>query len=148
MIYSYDPTKIKEQGKDRMRFEIGDTLVDGGTATCALSDEEYIALLDGIADGRRAWLSAKLAVLEAILFKLSYQVDTKIDVLSYAFGKRAEQWKALYDMAKKEASAAASTPSMVEGKVGKPPYFYTGMEENCRAGCGEVSYAMFRKMME
>ena len=30
--YTYDPTKIKEKGKDRMRFELGDTKI--GRASC------------------------------------------------------------------------------------------------------------------
>ena len=45
MTYTYDPLKIKDRGKDQMRFEIGDTLVDGGADTCALSDEEYEGML-------------------------------------------------------------------------------------------------------
>ena len=86
MTYSYDPTKIKARGKDQMRFELGDTQTDGGADTCALADEEYEAMLSGLKDGKKAWQYAKLAVLEAILFKMSYQVDTKIDVLQYSFG--------------------------------------------------------------
>ena len=39
--YTYDPSKIQENGKDRMRFELGDTMVEGEAETCALSDEEY-----------------------------------------------------------------------------------------------------------
>lgn len=27
--YTYDPSKIQENGKDRMRFELGDTMVEG-----------------------------------------------------------------------------------------------------------------------
>ena len=44
--YTYDPTKIKEKGKDRMRFELGDTMVEGGAETAALSDEEINAVLE------------------------------------------------------------------------------------------------------
>ena len=43
--YTYDPSKIQENGKDRMRFELGDTMVEGEAETCALSDEEYTAIL-------------------------------------------------------------------------------------------------------
>ena len=71
MTYSYDPTKIRERGKDQMRFELGDTVTEGGADTCALSDEEYNAVLEGLKEGKKAWMRAKLAVLEAIMFKVS-----------------------------------------------------------------------------
>ena len=38
--YSYDPSNLKENGVDLMRFELGDTMVDGKEKTCALCDEE------------------------------------------------------------------------------------------------------------
>lgn len=28
MAYNYDPTAVAEYGKDRMRFELGDTMVE------------------------------------------------------------------------------------------------------------------------
>lgn len=133
MTYSYDPTKIKARGKDQMRFELGDTLTDGGADTCALADEEYEAALDGLKDGKKAWQYAKLAVLEAILFKMSYQVDTKIDVLQYSFGDRAERWQKLYDTLKKQVRATASIPTLAPSMMETPPYFHKGMEENPRA---------------
>ena len=80
MTYSYDPTQIRARGKDQMRFELGDTQTDGGADTCALADEEYEAVLADLKAGKKAWLYAKLAVLEAILFKMSYQVDTRIEI--------------------------------------------------------------------
>ena len=46
--YTYEPALIGEYGKDRMRFELGDTMVQDGKLTCALCDEEYITLLDGV----------------------------------------------------------------------------------------------------
>ncbi len=133
MTYSYDPTKIKARGKDQMRFELGDTQTDGGADTCALSDEEYDAMLDGLKDGKKTWQYAKLAVLEAILFKMSYQVDTKIDVLQYSFGARAEKWKQLYDTLKKQVLSTASVPTLAPSIRETPPYFHKGMEENPRA---------------
>ena len=36
--YTYEPGNIKEFGKDRMRFELGDTMVEGGSDTTALTD--------------------------------------------------------------------------------------------------------------
>lgn len=130
MTYTYDPLLIKAGGKDQMRFEVGDTLIDGGADTCALSDEEYAGLLADIKPGKKAWVCAKLAVVEAILFKLSYQPDTKIDVLEYKFAERVEIWERLKESLKKEAAAFSSAPVMDAEAAKKPPYFYTGMEEN------------------
>lgn len=148
MTYTYDPLKIKERGKDQMRFEVGDTLVDGGADTCALSDEEYEGILTGIKPGKKAWVCAKLVVVEAILFKLSYQPNTKIDVLEYEFSKRVEVWERLKEDLKKEAAAFSSVPLMDSGVMKKPPYFYTGMEENPAAKQGGCPGGHFRNMTD
>ncbi len=145
MTYSYDPTKIRERGKDQMRFELGDTVTEGGADTCALSDEEYDAILDGLKEGKKAWVRAKLAVLEAIMFRFSYQMDTKVDVLQYGLGDRAAHWKQLYDDLKKQVRASVSVPAMASAIQNTPPYFHTGMEENPRAVHG-ASSPPFRKM--
>jgi hypothetical protein len=141
MTYTYDPTKIREWGKDRMRFELGDTTTTGGAATSALADEEYEAMLEDVSGDSRlkkgAWLHAKLHIVEAILLKVSYQVDTKIDVLSYGLGKRAEHWKNLYEMLRKELLGNSCFPTMADSAAKKPPYFHTDMMPNRRAqpGC-------------
>lgn len=129
-MFTYDPSKIKERGKDQMRFEIGDTQTEGGKDTCALCDEEYDAIIGAEGQSGQTWLKAKLAVLEAVMFKMSYQVDTKIDVLSYSFGERAQRWAALYEKTKKELAASSSLPAMSAQAQRKPPYFYTGMQRN------------------
>lgn len=144
MTYSYDPTKIRERGKDQMRFELGDTATEGGADTCALSDEEYCAILDGLKEGQRAWVRAKLEALEAILFKLSYQVDTKIDVLQYGFSDRAERWQKLRDELQKQARASGSVPAMAASVRGAPPYFHKEMKGNPRAMHG-ADASPFRK---
>ncbi len=133
MTYSYDPTKIKARGKDQMRFELGDTQIDGGADTCALSDEEYEAMLVGLKDGKKAWLLAKLATLESILFKMQHQVNMKIDVLQYDFGDRAERWQNMYGSLKKQILATASIPRLSPSIRDTAPYFHKGMEENPRA---------------
>jgi hypothetical protein len=146
MTYSYDPTRIRERGKDQMRFELGDTLVDGGADTCALSDEEYTAMLEGLKDGKRAWMYAKLYALEAILLKLSYQVDTKIDVLSYGLGARAEQWQKLYGQLRKQILDNYGAPSIAPSAEAKPPYFHTGMDDNPRTAMPYDTGFPFRRM--
>ena len=46
MSYSYNPLEIGQSSVSRARFELGDTMVEGGAETCMLSDEEYAAILD------------------------------------------------------------------------------------------------------
>ncbi len=133
MTYSYDPTQIRSRGKDQMRFELGDTLTDGGADTCALSDEEYTGILDGLTAGQKAWLVAKLYALEAIMMKLSYQVDTKIDVLSYGLSDRADRWQKLYERTKAEIKVKGGVPIMDSRAMNTPPYFHTEMQDNPRA---------------
>ena len=131
-----------------MRFEIGDTCTEGGAETCALADEEYEAILAEPKEGGKAWLRAKLAVLEAILFKMSYQVDTKVDVLQYSgFGDRAERWRKMYDDLRKRVIAASSVPTLAPSITEIAPYFHKGMGENPGAihGAG-VPPSPFRKM--
>lgn len=130
MNYTYDPTKIRHYGKDRMRFELGDTIVSGGEEVCALSDEEYLAFLEKEVYGKKEWLQVKLSLLEAILHKLSFQVDTKIDVLSYDFSSRVENFQILYDKLKKEIDLLGA-PVLMNGTGKKSTdYFHSGMQSN------------------
>ena len=47
MTYTYDPVQIsKEKTISRARFELGDTMVDGGAESCMLSDEEIKAIIE------------------------------------------------------------------------------------------------------
>jgi hypothetical protein len=133
MTYNYDPTQIKQRGKDQMRFELGDTMTDGGAETCALSDEEYTAMLENVKPGMIPWMWAKLYILEAILLKLSYQVNTKVDVLSYGLGDRAAHWLELYKMLYKKLMINMCVPTIAESASRKPPYFHTGMNDNPRS---------------
>lgn len=133
MTYSYDPTKITEGGLHQMRFELGDTVIDMEGITSPLCDEEYNAILKKYGS---SWKKAKLKCLEAIVMKLSYEVDTSVAGLSYSLSARYERWKAMYDEAKKSVAAMASLP-----RVGHPgslmphdgtPYFYNDMQANRR----------------
>lgn len=126
--YQYNPGMIGEYGKDRMRFELGDTLVAGGEATCALCDEEYLVMLESLeAEG---WLGVKVAILSAILHKLSFQVDTKVDSLQYDFSTRMAQWEQLYETCKRELDlelACRAVPSMYfSGRC----HFWDGIHDN------------------
>ena len=93
MAYNYDPAAVAEYGKDRMRFELGDTMVDGGPDTTALTDEEIEAALSAYP---KSWKRAKLMLLESLFRRFSYEVDTKTCPLTLSLQARAKLWKEMY----------------------------------------------------
>lgn len=128
--YSYDPTKITENGVDQMRFELGDTVVDIEGVSSPLCDEEYTAILDKYG---QSWRKAKLKCLEAIVMKFSYEVNTSVGGLSYSLDQRFERWKKMYDAAKKEEAAMGGLPLVgCPDAISGAPYFYNDMQANIR----------------
>lgn len=132
--YSYDATKIGERGKDRMRFELGDIMVEGMEQTSALSDEEYNAIIQAY-PGK--WKKAKLALIESIMRRFSYEVDTDVGPLSLSLRQRYDDWKAMYDQLKKEV-CAATVPSANPAAIHGGHYFTEGMHNNPNAGGTEA----------
>lgn len=127
--YTYDPGNIKEFGKDRMRFELGDTMVEGQSETTALADEEIQAAIDSYPE---KWKRAKLMLLESLCRRFAYEVNTKTGPLSLDMNSRAKLWKEDFDRLKKEVQAeSVSVPRFGNGAEGQP-YFHTGMHENGR----------------
>lgn len=131
--YTYYPDKITAGGVDQMRFELGDTVVDGDASTSPLCDEEYKAI---IAKYGKSWKRAKYECVRAICMKLSFEVDTSVGGLSYSLSQRYERWKELEEKLRKELKASCSVP-----RVGHPgslmphdgtPYFYNDMQANRR----------------
>ena len=131
--YTYEPEKISENGKDRMRFELGDTMIEGGADTSALTDEEIAQALE-MYPGR--WKRAKLALLESICRRFAYEPDTKTGPLSFSFGARAKLWREDYEKLKKEiGNDSLDLPRFGLDAHGqeKRPYFHTGMMLNREA---------------
>ena len=128
--YSYDPSKLNENGMDRMRMELGDTTFAPGELAAALCDEEYIAILNQ----NKSWKKAKLKCLQAIVMRFAHQVNMSVDGLSYSFAERVKFWKELYEEEKKEASTGVPTadPRSLNGGLGGEPYFYNDMHANVR----------------
>lgn len=127
--YTYDPSKVIEPGKDKMRFELGDTMVEGASDTSALTDEEIQAAIDTYP---KHWKRAKLMLLESICRRFSYEVDTRTGPLTLSFCERAKLWHEDYQILKKEVSAeSCKVPNRGRNKS---PYFYTGMQQNERHG--------------
>ncbi len=130
--YTYDLGKLGEFGKDRMRFELGDTMVEGLSDTAALADEEIQAAIEAYP---KSWKRAKLMLLESLFRRFAYEVDTKTGPLWLYMQERAKLWREDYDKLKKEVSAeSCSVPRPTGRGSQKPPYFYAGMQQNERAG--------------
>lgn len=130
--YTYDPGKLAEPGMDRMRFELGDTMVEGLSDTTALTDEEIQAAIDIYPE---SWKRAKLMLLEGLCRRFAYEANTKTGPLTLELQERAKLWRADYEKLKKEVSVESCTiPQLNNGTAGKPPYFYAGMQQNERAG--------------
>ena len=131
--FTYDPTKIADGGLDQMRFELGDTVVDMEGISSPLCDEEYTAIIGKYGTH---WRKAKFMCLRAIMMKLSYEVNTSVDGLSYSLDQRYQRWKQLYDDAKKEQIALGGVPRAGDPGSLMPhhgtPYFYDDMQANIR----------------
>lgn len=130
--YTYNPNNLKKYCMDRMRFELGDTMVEGKEQTCALCDEEYRAVIPEIVRSKRQWKKAKLSCIESIFRRFSYETDTKVGPLSLSFGDRAALWKEEYENLKKELEKTSASPGAILMNAGNaetqpPPYFYNGM---------------------
>lgn len=132
--YTYDPAYVINPGKDRMRFELGDTMTEGGADTTALTDEEIQAAL---AVHTKSWKRAKLMLLESLCRRFAYEVDTKTGPLWLYMQERAKLWRADYESLKKEVSAQSCNALHSRNEDGqKPPYFCAGMQRNERADSG------------
>lgn len=132
--FTYDPTLITAGGVDQMRFELGDTVVDMGGIASPLCDEEYAAILDKY----KNWRLAKLKCLEAIVMKMSYEVNTSVGGLSYSLDQRYERWKKLLEEDKKIMAGIAGVPvagdpnSLIPHGLTPTPYYHDDMQANLR----------------
>lgn len=132
--FTYDPTLITAGGVDQMRFELGDTVVDMGGIASPLCDEEYAAIIDKY----KNWRLAKLKCLEAIVMKMSYEVNTSVGGLSYSLDQRYERWKKLLEEDKKIMAGIAGVPvagdpnSLIPHGLTPTPYYHDDMQANLR----------------
>ena len=65
--YTYEPANLGELNKDRMRFELGDTMVEGLSDTTAFTDEEIQVAINTYP---KSWKRAKLMLLESLFRRL------------------------------------------------------------------------------
>lgn len=133
MTYTYDPTQMMDEGKNQMRFELGDTQTDGAPETCALSDEEYTAIIEKVKSDGRGFRYAKLKCLEAICMKMAYEVDFSADGMSMSLSQRYERWKKLlHEMQAEYQQISANPAALGKNRLDGGHYFYAGMHDNTR----------------
>lgn len=92
-MYSYNPNLINDGALNQMRFYLGDCLPD----SFYLSDEEICAALNNATFKRAA-----LRLVESLLFRFSYEVDTKIHEAEFDLSDRVANWRKLRDDLKAE----------------------------------------------
>lgn len=128
--YTYDPRQIGEQGKDAMRFQLGDTQVEGGAATAFLSDEEIEAVIQ---INKTNWKQAKISLIEAVCRRLAFETDWSDDGTSFRLSQRADRWKQMLEEAKREMVAPIPMPGSIKDSMAAPDgghYFYGGMQQS------------------
>ena len=126
MNYSYDGAQINDGGLNQMRFELGDVLVLEPEKSAYLGDEEITAALDG----SKSWRRAKLRLVETLLRRFSYEVDTKIKEADWKLSQRVDEWEKLYRQLKAEVEAEELAGGFgFASKKSRPPIFRIGMHD-------------------
>lgn len=127
MTFSYNPALINDGGLNQMRFDLGDTLVNEPEKSAYLPDEEIIAALEG----SRTFKRAKLRLVESLLHRFAYEVDTKIKEAEWKLSQRLDEWEALRKRLKAELDVEEMTGGAFgfAGKKSPPPFFWRNMHD-------------------
>lgn len=133
--YTYNVRNLNSNSVDQMRFELGDTSIDGKDKTSALCDEEYAAMIEKAFNiDNKGWKWAKFLCLEAIMMRLSYEVDYQTDSISFSLSQRYKNWKQMYDEEKKLNKSTIPSFNLGANNINSNAYFKLGMQRNPR-GC-------------
>ena len=127
MTFSFDTALIADKGLNQMRFELGDVFVDEPEKTAYLSDEEYLVILETSPTFKRA----KLKLIETLLRRFSYEVDSKVDSVEFKLSQRIDEWKDAYNRLKAEVDAEeiAESSALKVGGKSRPPAFWIGQHD-------------------
>ena len=98
MQFTFDPSQINDGGLNQMRHELGDVFVHEPDKETYLCDEEILAALSGSSTFKRA----KYRLVESLLRRFSYEVDTKVDKVEWKLSQRVDEWKSLFTRLKSE----------------------------------------------
>ena len=130
MGYTYDQTKILDWGVDRMRLDLGDVDVENGPDSCALSDEEYEALIADTYGSGRTRKYAQLRCLQVIVARMAMMTDVHLDGLTLDMGERYERWRIML-RCKQELFKGMSAP--LSSRATNNYQISKGMHDNPRA---------------
>ena len=127
MTFSYNPNLINDGSLNQLRFELGDVFVLEPEKTAYLSDEEYLAAIEG----SRSFKRAKFRCVETLLHRFAYEVTTEIKEAKWQLSDRVDFWKDLYKRLKAELEEEEISGSVFGfgGKKMRPPIFRIGMND-------------------
>ena len=126
MTFSYDPTQINDGGLNQMRFFLGDVLVEEPEKSAYLCDEEILATLDGTKTFKRA----ALRLVESLLFRFSYEVNTEVHDAKWDLSDRVKAWQDLYKRLKADIELEETASAFgLRGIKNPPPIFRIGMND-------------------
>lgn len=124
--FSYDPSLINDGGINQMRFELGDVFTLEPDKETYLTDEEITAAIEGAT----TWARAKLRLVDSLISRFSYEVDTKVDEVEWKLNQRVNDWK---DLRKRLAAEVESEDAGAAfgflGKRQRPAIFNLGMHD-------------------
>ncbi|WHH58305.1 hypothetical protein [Petroclostridium sp. X23] len=128
MTATYDATKLGEFGKDRMRFELGDTNMDEPI----LQDEE----INIFVTEESSWKRAILKCTEKIASKFATEANMQIGPIKMDLMDRAKFWESKVANLKREqagmAVPVAAASAGGEGDI-QGAYFRVGLHDNREA---------------
>ena len=125
MTFTYNPKLINDGSLNQLRFELGDCLVEPEPIkTAYLSDEEYLAAIEG----SKSFKHAKFRCVETLLHRFAYEVTTEIREAKWQLSDRVDFWKDLYKRLKAELEAEEISGSVFgfTKKKLRPPIFTIG----------------------
>lgn len=126
MNFSYNPALINDGGLNQMRFELGDVAVAEPEKTAYLSDEEYLAAIES----SDSWRRAKFRLVETLLHRFAYEVDTKVHEAEWKLNQRVDYWKDLYKRLKAELEVEDAAGAFgFMSKRQRPPVFWIGQHD-------------------
>lgn len=127
MTFTFDPSAIDDRGLNQLRFELGDVFVDEPEKTAYLTDEEILTVLSSSATFKRA----KFRLIESLLRRFSYEVDTKVADMDLKLHQRINAWEREFKRLKAEIDGedVASNSKLRAFGVGRPPAFWLGQHD-------------------
>lgn len=124
--FSYDPSLINDGGINQMRFELGDVFTLEPDKETYLTDEEITAAIEG----STSWARAKLRLVDSLISRFSYEVDTRVDQVEWKLNQRVDEWQDLRKRLAAEVDAEdAGAAFGFLGKRQRLPIFSISMHD-------------------